>query len=160
MNQIISMSKVNSTGQKIFGWLKRLPVYYLVPLLMSVRYAAWGILLLFGLIDMPDGAAATSIWDDDPLFVRLFVFVIAIPLIETALFQLLPIEIMLRISKKLKFVAFLCSAVIFAIQHTYSFAYIVYGFLGGLIAILFVAIKKALSTRFGRWRSCTCLTMP
>lgn len=141
-----NFNEIHITRKGLYEWLKRMPVYFLVPCLLLLRYAVWGLLLLYNIVDMPDGTAATSLWDDDPLVVRLLIMDVLMPLVETLLFQLLPIEIILWIGRKLKnrswagqnfeltmrLAAVFGTSIVFAMQHMYDFPYFIHALIGGL----------------------------
>lgn len=64
---------------------------------------------------------------------RLWVGAIITPVVETALFQWLPIRLLHTWLKLPVVVAVLASAALFGIGHTYSIGYVVYTFMIGLV---------------------------
>lgn len=86
-------------------------------------------------------------WKTDNIVIDLLIAVIAVPIIETLLFQSLIIEIICKIVKrpwKNIWIAVLASSLAFALNHTYSFLYVLITFLVGII--------YALAYYLGRYR--------
>lgn len=86
-------------------------------------------------------------WETDIIIIDLLIAVIAVPLIETLLFQSLIIEIICKVIKrpgKNIIIAVVVSSVAFAFNHTYSTLYVIYTLCGGII--------YALAYYFGRYR--------
>ncbi len=75
----------------------------------------------------------------DSIVLDWLITVIAVPLIETLLFQTLIIEIICKLIKRPRksiWIAVIVSSSAFALNHTYSTAYIIITFLGGFILAL------------------------
>jgi len=128
-------------------------------LILSVNYLikapAYKFFLVFFFPSMLLGAITTFLpepesagyWGTDIIVVDLVIAVIAVPLIETLLFQSLVIEIICRIIKRPRnniLLAVLVSSLAFALNHTYSLYYVIFTF--------FVGIIYALAYYLGRYR--------
>ena len=71
-----------------------------------------------------------------------FTVIIFAPILETVLFQLIPIRLPLLISKKIKsFYLILVSAILFSLWHCYNATYMIVMFFGGLVLAYFFVVS-------------------
>lgn len=126
-------------------------MYKQFKLILSVNYLikapAWIFILVFfcptvligvitAFLPEPD---LTGGFTTDSIVLDWLITVIAVPLIETLLFQTLIIEIICKLIKRPRksiWIAVIVSSSAFALNHTYSTAYIIITFLGGFILAL------------------------
>jgi hypothetical protein len=126
---------------KFYHRLKGLPFYIFVPLILAAFFVFALIWNLLGL-NVGDNPLVKdySLW-------QLIVFgSIAVPLLETMLLQMLPIELMLRIKtgrrKTLVASTIVLSSALFAATHWFNLRYVAYAFFMGLmLAFAYVVCK-------------------
>lgn len=113
----------------IYNWLKLLPIYFFVPLVLIVDF------LIFSALSNLLSIESTSYFTDHDFSIVLKILIIGIiaPLLETLLLQSIPIRLTLYFKPDGRLTAILISAIIFGLLHYYSIFYIIYGFLGGLL---------------------------
>lgn len=100
--------------------------------------------ILAGIIfpDLSNEGANNSITEGVSISSFIVVALIIVPLIETFFFQVLPIEISNRITKKCTgkpcaLFSIVVSALLFAVEHRFSIAYMLYAFAMGLYLAFF-----------------------
>lgn len=81
---------------------------------------------------------------DASMGVKFFTMVLLFPFMETLVFQHFPAKVNEYFTDR-KFVLIIVSALLFGLQHFYSWIYIVYGFCLGIIFILFYLQMKKLA---------------
>ncbi len=117
---------------RLYDMLGTRSVWKTIPLLLLLSYVIEVPLILlyvyFG-IEIGDGPDM-QLTPGNILF-----FCIIVPFLETYLFQYLPIWLLKKIFKKMVIPVY-GSAIVFGCLHTYSFAYVVYAFLMGLVFAL------------------------
>lgn len=139
-----------SNLQKVFTKFNLIPsVNYFI------KIPAWLFMLIFFCPTVIIGAITTFLPEPDltgslstdSVILDLLIGVIVVPLIETLLFQSLIIEIICKIIKRPRrniYFAVIVSSLAFALNHTYSFSYVIITF--------FIGIIFALAYYLGRYR--------
>lgn len=115
---------------KLVVFFNRFPWWALILIGTSVIFV---INILFSVTDMADDQIS-NYEGDNIIFVALFVS----PLIETFLFQLLPIEIFSAVfktilKKKYPIITIIIAGFLFAIAHRYNSDFIIFAFMSGSI---------------------------
>lgn len=117
--------------------IRKIPliVYFFVGFLLK---------LFIGLVfpNLSEQGANISITEGVPILSIIFAALILAPLIETLLFQVLPIEISNKITKKCTgkpciLFSIIVSALLFAVEHRFSIEYMYYAFIMGLYLSFF-----------------------
>lgn len=113
---------------KLYNWLRGLPAWAFIPMALAAMLL---ISFIFYLLDMDLGEnTVMAKYHPAPL---LLIGCILVPLVETALLQLAPIEITLLIRKNFGIAAVIISAVLFALTHWFTIFYLLYAFLFGIV---------------------------
>lgn len=114
---------------KLYNKFGKSSVWKTIPLLLLLSYVIEIPLILLYVylgIEMGDGP------DMEFTPGNIIFFCIIVPFFETYLFQYLPIWLLRKVCKNMLIPIYI-SAIVFGCLHTYSFAYVVYAFLMGLI---------------------------
>jgi len=130
--------------QRLLNKLSSYPIVVIVLVTTTVSvsssYLIWTTVVpwyesLFGSVGGP-----REFLDEFSVFVQITTAVFLVPLIETAVFQLLVIFLLLRFTRFSLWTVVSISALLFAATHHYSVFYIIYALWGGFIfATVFIA---------------------
>lgn len=131
--------------------LRRIPVavYFLMGLLWKI---------FAGIItpDLSKEGINNSLAEGESFFLIVLLLLLFAPLVETLFFQVLPIEISNRVTKKCTgkpcvLFSIVVSALLFALEHRFSPAYMCYAFVLGLyLAFFYSYISKINGNKWGR----------
>lgn len=116
---------------KFHRWLKNLPFYWFIPIMLGVLFV---ITVLKNSLQLNPGDNPIS--SEYGLWERIIVGSIVVPLLETLILQLLPIELILRIKLRKRIaaiIAIMVSALAFASTHWFNLHYVLHAFVFGLV---------------------------
>lgn len=120
----MAVKKIKLIARTISYKIAHLPLYWFIPLILLLSYI---VVLPFAFIE------DDFVREPHSLIFDFIVACIAAPLIETYLFQVLPIRVFMDYWIKNKNVAIFISALLFGISHLYSWNYIIWTFFVGLL---------------------------
>ena len=123
--------------RKIYWWLSQRSWWQLAIFGILVK----AILVLTIQLISPDSLRHPG--DSYSLMRVLIEFIIIAPWLETAIFQVLPIELGFRLNKASnKLILVSVSALLFSLDHLYSLGYLVYSLIMGLVLASYYVIIK------------------
>lgn len=135
--------RLNKCVCGIWRHLRKIPVvvFYLIGILWKI---------LAGIIspDLSKEGVNINVVNGSPISFLVVVVIVLAPVLETFFFQVIPIEISNRITKKLTgkpcmMFSIVVSALLFAVEHRFSIAYMCFAFIVGLyLAFFYSYISK------------------
>lgn len=134
--------RLNKCVCGIWRHLRKIPVvvFYLIGILWKI---------LAGIIspDLSKEGVNIKVANSSPVSFLVVVVIIIAPVFETFIFQVLPIEISNRITKKhtgkpCMMFSIVVSALLFAVEHRFSIAYMCFAFIVGLYLAFFIHISQ------------------
>lgn len=142
------MSELLTEIKKAYIHLIRLPLYWLLPILLLVGIAINGICELLG------ADYSNNIYNTSRTTNEIFAVLILAPIIESLIFQQIPIEVTQVITKKIfnkryPIISSLISSILFAVDHSYSVGYFIMTFFLGLIlSVLYLTLRYRMPVFF------------
>lgn len=125
---------------KIIIHLRKCNLYFLVIIFVAFDHITGALYSLFFTANNPVDKMGFSIYD------KIFLAAVFAPVIETLLFQTLIINIIFKFTKN-KILSIIISAVVFALAHNYSTAYVAKAFVAGIqYGLLYIVCKKHCAT--------------
>lgn len=117
---------------KLYNWLKELPFYFFVPLTLAILLVVNSILNLLQL-----NPGDNPIMNQMGLAWSIILGSIIVPVLETAIFQVIPLELIrlipCRKRRVITIIAVIVSAGLFASSHPFSVNYVIFTFIFGLL---------------------------
>jgi membrane protease YdiL (CAAX protease family) len=116
----------------LYDWLKRLPLYFFIPLVLAILGVITTILNCLSL-----NPGENPLVDGYSLQKAIIIGCIFVPVIETLILQMLPIELIMWIKTKKKrimsLIAIVVSSAAFASTHWFNLRYVALAFVFGLV---------------------------
>ena len=126
------------------NFVKFIGVFLLLSFIAKMAIGGLFLFPFFSIEDEPFGADRLA---GSNLLFGIISLVILVPILETFLFQQLPISVVSKFSKN-KYLQVFVSAVLFGITHPYSLLYIIYTIFAGIVlATGFILYKEVHGTR-------------
>lgn len=98
------------------------------------------IAVFLNLLDLDFGQENSSL-DEYPIFFKIIILILIAPLLETAIFNVLPIKLLQFLFKN-KLIIILSASIVFSLIHYYSWVYMLMTYIGGVGLNMFYILTE------------------
>jgi len=142
VKMVLKLKNINNASTSCYTWLRDTNTLMFIVIMLIVSYIVlMPVAATFALFPSLANSKAGPSLNHDSLVLKIALGVVVIPYIETAIFQWGVIRLL---SGKLKLPikwCILASAILFGLSHSYSYQYIIFGTLIGLVLAYSFALR-------------------